>query len=154
MSRLYRPHVPLAVRCQVAARQLGWKHEDFSSNTTFRELLAHRLIMLGCLVHCTASDLQLDHDPPLAMRMKRTTPDGHTVYSPDANDPAHLIYREKHAHQIKTNIRGDHGQHPDRVLIKRERMRQRKPRTKLKYKWASRKLRSANKWPKRAMRAK
>lgn len=151
--RLYRPHVPIAVRCEVAARQLGWKHEDFSSNTTFRDLLAHRLVMLGCLLHCAAADLHLDHDPPLAARMKRTMPDGRTICSPDANDPAHLIYREKHAHQIKTNVRGEHGQYPDRVLIKRERRRQRKPRTKLKRKWAKRPMPKVSRpWPKREMR--
>ena len=54
----------------------------------------------------------------------RRTRAGKTLYSPDANDPEHLVYRTAHAHLIKTNVRGEHGQHPDRVLIKKERRRQ------------------------------
>jgi hypothetical protein len=80
-------------------------------------------------------DLHLDHDPPLAARMKRTVwKDGKqiTVYSPGANSPDHLFYRERHAHLIKTNIRGEHGQFPDRVLIKRERKRLKQKSGKLK----------------------
>ena len=120
--RLFRPHIPLEVRCRVAARQLGWKHEEHSAGISMDHLLKHRLIMLGCLLHCAATELHLDHDPPLAARTRKGE-GKKTIYDPPANDPDHLIYREKSAHQIKTNVRGDHGQYPDRVLIKRERRR-------------------------------
>lgn len=48
------------------------------------------------------------------------------IYSPDANDARYLEYLPHGpefdgSHLIKTNIRGRHGQHPDRVLIKKAR---------------------------------
>jgi hypothetical protein len=42
-----------------------------------------------------------------------------------------LLYREKHAHHIKTNVHGDGAQHPDRVLIRRERQRTKKKKADL-----------------------
>lgn len=56
-------------------------------------------------------------------------------YEPDANDPDHLFYRPHGpefdgSHLIKTNVRGDHGQHPDRVLIKKQKRLERGPRPK------------------------
>lgn len=82
-------------------------------------------------IGCDVKDLRLDHDPPLGARPRRRSGLGRkTYYTPDANDPDHLFYRPhgpEHAgsHLVKTNIRGDHGQHPDRVLIKKERKRER-----------------------------
>ena len=148
MPRLYRPHIPLEVRCRVVLRQLGelWPDDVIARHKTrpgdaylkgigvfvprggLAALLASKLDALAVLLDCKIEDLRLDHDPALATRMKRTMPNGTVVYSPDANSPGHLIYREKHAHHIKTNVRGDHGQHPDRVLIKRERKRQKDKR--------------------------
>jgi hypothetical protein len=90
--------------------------------------------------------LHLDHDPPLGARQRRGE-GKHTIYTPHANDPEHLIYRGKHAHHIKTNVRGDGAQHPDRVLIKKERHRRDKIRNKIRRKWPKRTLRSANRWP-------
>lgn len=95
----------------------------------------HQAKRLECLLGilatrfgCEVKDLRLDHNPALATRMKRSHFNGKkwiAFYSPDANDPNYLVYREKHDHHIKTNVRGDGAQHPDRVLIKRERRRQR-----------------------------
>jgi hypothetical protein len=82
--------------------------------------LADLLLRLAAKLGCEADALQLDHDPALAARQFNARTG---IYVPDANDPDHLIYREKHAHLIKTNTRGDGAQHPDRVLIKRERRR-------------------------------
>ncbi len=166
MPRLYRPHIPLEVRCRVALRQLGemWPDEIIEEARLRRDCPAHLRPMMGfagllrrllsrladCL-GCEPKDLRLDHDPALATRQNRTLPIGLTIYYPDANDPAHLIYREKHAHHIKTNVRGEHGQHPDRVLIKKERKR-RASKTKAKVmrpKMKGRPLRSASRWPKR-----
>lgn len=191
MPRLYRPHIPLEVRCRVVLRQLGecWPDDVIESykpkpgdaylkglggvfvpRARLAVLLAVKLDALAVLLDCKAEDLRLDHDPALATRMKRTA--WHrgkeiTIYSPDANSPDYLIYREKHAHLIKTNTRGEHGQHPDRVLIKKEKRRLKdsessgvvlhgKPgRGRLRHgksKWASRPLQSASRWPKRKMR--
>lgn len=154
MPRLYRPHIPLEVRCRVVLRQLGelwindclyWHHRNFSG------LLADRLGKLATLLGCEVKDLRLDHDPALATRQRKGE-GKNTVYSPAANNPEFLIYREKHAHHIKTNVRGDGAQYPDRVLIKRERRRTR-PKSALD-KWADAKRRAAKrKWPNRLRRS-
>jgi hypothetical protein len=114
---------------------------------SLRVLLDDQLEKLAALLDCEVKDLRLDHDPALATRV-RWKSGKKTLYSPDANSPDHLIYREKHDHHIKTNVRGEHGQHPDRVLIKRERRRQKKEdaphfrspfnKSEQKRKWASR----------------
>jgi hypothetical protein len=93
-------------------------------------LLAYLCKAIGC----PRGQLRLDHDPPLGGRPK--TGDGkRTVYTPSANDPDHLFYRPHGtefdgSHLIKTNVRGDHGQHPDRVLIKKQKRLERGPRPK------------------------
>jgi hypothetical protein len=80
----------------------------------------------GLGLGCNRHDLRLDHDPPLAARPRfRRGLGKKTYYQPPANDPDHLVYRPhgpefEGSHLIKTNVRGDHGQFPDRVLIKRE----------------------------------
>jgi hypothetical protein len=152
MARLWRPSIPLDVQYRVALRQIGtlWIEEAVRGARASRKLrhwvdsAKQRLMEL---YHCDA--LHLDHDPPLAARQRKGT-GKNTVYTPAANDPEHLIYRPKAEHQIKTNVRGDHGQYPDRVLIKRERKRN-KPAAKYsrKYSWPKRKLRSASRWPKK-----
>jgi hypothetical protein len=145
MTRLYRPHIPVVVRCRVALRQLGelWQTGILLENrNNLGKLLDESLVELAALIGCKRNDLQLDHDPPLAVRKISYRNNGHLIYEPDANDPEYLIYREKRAHQIKTNVRGDGAQYPDRVLIKRERRRREPPRAKLKRKWPSRPLRS------------
>lgn len=132
--KLYRPYIPLDVRCAVAARQL-LAHDALEPRTTIARSVLYGLVgtkgaarllrllqALASTMVCTVKDLHLDHDPALGAR-KRRGEGKNTIYSPRANDPDHLIYREKKAHQIKTNVRGEHGQFPDRVLIKRERQR-------------------------------
>jgi hypothetical protein len=85
----------------------------------------------------------LDHDPPLRVRKfnKRTG-----RYTPDANDPDYLVYRTAEDHRLKTNVRGDGAQFPDRVLIKRAKRLERKKKRK-KTLWPKRKLRSRSSWP-------
>lgn len=143
--RLFRPHIPVEVRCRVALRQLGemWPDrviEEYRLDRTVApthrkshgKLLADLLHKMGDLLGCDVVDLRLDHDPPLAARPQFRRGLGKKVYyQPDANDPEHLRYRPhgpefEGSHLIKTNIRGDHGQHPDRVLIKRARKRQKR----------------------------
>lgn len=145
MPRLYRPSIPLEVRCRVALGQLGEMWPDAiiawaRENRRFGSLLESLLDRLAVLLGCTVADLRLDHDPPLAARQHRKVrkmtrrgfPTTITVYSPPANDPEHLRYRPHGpqfagSHLIKTNVRGDGAQYPDRVLIKRERRRQKPP---------------------------
>jgi hypothetical protein len=172
--RLYRPHVPLAIRAQVAERQMLEKVKCLPTNqfgihlrddpkASARARLDAVLFHLARLFGCEISELRLDHDPALAARPNRRGLGKKTYYIPDANDPDHLFYRPhgaEHAgsHLIKTNVRGDHGQHPDRVLIKKARRheasRNREPRAKKKAQFAT--LRKSAKsgqkprWPKRS----
>lgn len=137
MARLYRPHIPLRVRCKVAERQLRERDPvKVGYATSGKKTAGSRLqILLPWLAKtfgCEVSELRLDHDPPLAARPRIRLGLGRkTRYQPDANDPVYLEYRPhgpEHArsHLIKTNVRGDHGQHPDRVLIKKARKLEKK----------------------------
>jgi hypothetical protein len=141
MPRLYRPHIPLDVQARVLIRQRGYLFPDKeivgARLEGLRAFVDRQKRMLAAFLHCDVRDLRLDHDPALGTRMKRSHFNGKkwiSFYSPDANDPDHLIYREKHAHHIKTNVRGEHGQHPDRVLIKKERRRLREGKRRFKRK--------------------
>lgn len=150
--KLYRPHVPLESRCRVALRQLGemWPDDVIEANrrdpkrSSIKAIVPHafapshgRLLedllrRLADLLNCATEDLRLDHDPPLGARPQfRRGLGKKTYYEPDANDPAHLLYRPHGSqfagsHDVKTRIRGDHGQYSDVVLIKRERRRQKR----------------------------
>jgi hypothetical protein len=159
--RLPRPHIPVEVKCRVALRQLGtmWIDDLIQAHRCDKTVapkyqrglgayLVELLDKLAALLNCQPGDLHLDHVPALALRDKLIKNGEHVGYMPDANDPEHLLYRERHEHHIKTQVRGDGAQFPDRVLIKRARRRER-PRPKRRHKWASRPLRSANRWPKR-----
>lgn len=142
MGRLYRPHIPIAVKVVVAERQVKEKPNldwgvylsvCWQNNSDRMEMLKG---LLANRLHCEIKDLRLDHDPPLAARPKERRGLGkRTYYIPDANDPDHLFYRPHGpqfagSHLIKTNVRGDHGQHPDRVLIKKQRRIERGPKPK------------------------
>lgn len=157
MPRLLRPHIPLKVRCRVALRQLGeiWPDDVLKSTPSFGALLDQLLGQLADLLNCTPADLHLDHNPALGAREKVFRDGVHIDYRPSANDPEHLIYREKMAHRIKTNVRGDGAQHPDRVLIKKQRRfenpaKYQKPKQKIKGRssWPKRPLRGSNPWRK------
>ena len=165
MGRLYRPHIPFDTRCRVALRQLGdmWPEDLMdahrSAGGSWLKLLDQLLARLADLLNCGVGDLRLDHDPALGTRPRRGE-GKNTIYMPPANDPDHLLYRPHGpqfagSHLIKTNIRGDNGQYPDRVLIKRERKRTSKTAAKVghpKRKWASAPLLSANRWPPKGSR--
>lgn len=139
MARLYRPTIPVEVKCRVALRQLNWPDPDKTIEArrgSLGALLTTLLLRISTQMRCDCAELRLDHDPPLGARAKsKWATDGKTHYIPEANSPAHLAYRPhgpQHAgsHLIKTNTRGDHGQHPDRVLIKKARRLERGPRPK------------------------
>lgn len=169
---LYRPHVPLEVRCAVGERQVArgrptMPFADAPAAPPFGPRLKALLAKLAEQFGCEVSDLRLDHDPPLASRPRRRRGLGKkTYYEPDANDPDHLLYRPHGAqfegsHDVKTRIRGDHGQYSDVVLIKRARKRQAKrakridrggPSRRKTKAPQSRPLKSANRWPPRGSR--
>lgn len=151
-GRLPRPPIPLPVKLTVALRDLGEltpeqiavlvKHHRGRWRGRLRQVLQSLARKLGCEV----TDLRLDHDPPLGARQKIWEDGiigGKIIgYVPDANNPDHLGYRP-HAttfdgsHDVKTRIRGEHGQHSDIVRIKRQRRLEReeaglvRPRAKI-----------------------
>lgn len=141
-----RPYIPLAVRVQVAERMV--RKDDAAIAETFI-IFARQHPQAECLgwllMTLFGEDrAHLDHAPPLRVRPYNPKIKNFAArYTPNANDPAHLIYRTVHDHHIKTQVRGDGAQFPDRVLIKRER-RHENPKPKRKYKWASPPLRSRN----------
>ena len=107
-----RPHIPLSVRVQVAERQLRsidnwdprtdiWWALNRTDGLSLRDKLA---VMLAALSEALGDVLQLDHDPALILRqykVDRRKPPA-AWYTPNANDPAHLIYRPLRDHGEKT----------------------------------------------------
>ena len=137
--RLFRPYIPLDVRCLVLCRQLGENKSLVAGAIAARrlgELLDVLKLKFAALINSPVEDLQLDHDPALENRGVVMI-DGKVVdYSPPANDPDYLFYRPKDAHYIKTHVRGAYGaQYSDAMLAKRERNRNRE---RPKRRWPSR----------------
>lgn len=90
-----RPYIPLSVRVQVVDRQLAERYGSLGTNLSAS---LSRRIATG-LDFLDIEHPQLDHDPALILREFNP----HTgKYTPDANDPDHLIYREKGNHDEKT----------------------------------------------------
>src|SRR5262245_22387458 len=134
LMRLPRPYIPRAVRREVARRQVDrlYPNNSIPANESLENLL---------FVLFPTRAAHLDHDPPLGFRKKIKNREGRIVgFDPDANDPEFLRYVEAEAHRIKTFVRGDGAQYPDRVRIKKIR-RIEKPKLKRKYRWPKRKLR-------------
>ncbi len=150
MARLYRPHIPLEVRCRVALRQLGSDPERIerrmlsehhhSGGIGYAKFLAHLLGELARELGCEVKDLRLDHDPALCNRKQKVHWRGDDVlglnriviYTPAANDPEHLLYRTHAAHDIKTRVRGEKGQFSDLALLRREKKRKKPSKRKQK----------------------
>lgn len=128
MKNRPRPNIPVATKLAVAARQLvgfGILIEKLESDAATHYLWI-QLTILAARLCCERKDLRLDHDP--ALRWRRYDPRIKNVaarFQPNANSPEHLIYRTKEDHHRKTNLRGDGAQFADRVLIARERRRER-----------------------------
>ena len=139
MTRLWRPSIPVRVKCMVALAQTGemWPQQKIKdAGRNLGKLLEQTLGELAELLVCERKDLRLDHFPALALRQRIDNEDGTAIYFPDANNPDYLIYRSHADHLRKTNLRGDGAQHSDRVLIKR--LRRRAKRSKPKRGWPSR----------------
>jgi hypothetical protein len=106
-----RPYIPLAVRVDVAERLFTLMLADFkvprANGALYQQALRSRATLsrrLRLLLTAIFSlrEVQLDHDPALILREfnPRTG-----KYTPDANDPDHLVYRAKDEHQQKTTGR-------------------------------------------------
>lgn len=109
--RIPRPYIPLSVRLAVAERQLwelarkSWwagylAHEDRPAGVKLKECIEKLSEILGDV-------LQLDHDPALILRkfhVDRRKPEA-AWFTPNANDPNHLIYRPIGEHGQKTTGR-------------------------------------------------
>ncbi len=124
--RLRRPHIPTDVRLLVIARQLASAHKLMDvlwAVSVFPKKAARLEYLIEKMFGTT--NVHLDHEPPLCLRY---FDDATGKYTPDANDPEHLIYRTEEDHRIKTFVRGDGAQHSDaakrRMAIKAERKRQ------------------------------
>lgn len=115
MSRLPRPHIPIAVRVKVAERQLKETHPEtfgyaFAGRKTAGNRLQFLLSVLFPTGHC-----ELHHRPALLNRVRKKNGD----YDPPANDPDHLVYLAEDVHDIETRVRGQHGQHSDLGLARK-----------------------------------
>jgi hypothetical protein len=137
--KLPRPYIPLDVRLQVAERQLGRTWSINGQTRTEKLRLMLKQLFGDDPVH-------LDHDPALENRQKLYDGTTHVAYSPPANDPEFLIYRNAQDHKTKTFIRGDGAQRSD-VSQRRYLNRvaaNRKPKKKFKPRRAKRIRRIAN----------
>ena len=146
VMRLPRPHIPLAVRVEVAERQLR-ETRPVQSPSIFYGLdepmpLGQRLRRLLTAIFGDAK-VELHHRPALVNR-RRYVRNGKTFYDPPANSPDHLVYLLKPDHDVETRVRGVNGQHSDLALARKRRRKERKAKRRRR-KWpAGRKLQSRN----------
>jgi hypothetical protein len=131
--KLRRPHIPLAIRVEVAERQLREAGQEIPRYSKYVGSYAARLKWL--LEDLFAGEhVELHHRPALVNRTRKR----YGKYEPEANDPAYLVYLPKDAHDIETRIRGQHGQHSDLALARKRKRKDKKA------------SRHQTKWPKRA----
>lgn len=161
-----RPRPPITTWAKLVAAYRDARRESRSTatfraemafrNRTARRALASLLGEIAVKIGCEPSELCCDHEP--ALRVRDYNPrikDVAARFTPNANDPDYLHWRPQGStyegsHHIKTNVRGEHGQYSDVVLIKRERRREerkRKPRPK-------KRRQAKSKWPSRSIPAK
>ena len=108
---LPRPHIPLSVCVQVAERQVQasgsalWPLYQSAQEINPWPLGRRLRVLLNDLFGDTL--YQLDHDPALVLRnFKRDARKPVAAwFTPNANDPDHLVYRTKDDHLQKTTGR-------------------------------------------------
>jgi hypothetical protein len=117
--KLPRPYIPLAVRIQVAERQVMERPNPyFCVGPRRREgyrkkIKADYLAWLLNTLFGNAK-VELHHRPALVNRTSGIdTVHGKVRYIPDANDPEHLVYLPKGEHDLETRIRGLGAQRSD-----------------------------------------
>lgn len=136
MKRIRPPQPPLKIKNLVALKQLLALEVNIFQHSRrdgemLKEYRSRIMALLAEKLGCAVADLCVDHDPALRLRTYRPR-NGRPVaswYTPHAHDPAFLRWRPHGpefdgSHHVKTNIRGEHGQFSDTVLIKRERRRE------------------------------
>lgn len=101
-----RPYIPLSVRVAVAERQFPKHRELWALYLSIAwNCDADRLgFLLDHLSQMFGDVLQLDHDPALILRkykVDQRKPEA-AWFTPNANDPDHLIYRPLREHLQKT----------------------------------------------------
>ncbi|MHB8272029.1 hypothetical protein [Bradyrhizobium sp.] len=157
MPRLYRPHIPISVRCQVAERQF---HARFPNGHQPYDLLkldwtlARRLKWLLFMLFGDGAKTELHHRPALVNRPWNPR---RKDYDPPANSPEHLFYLLEGDHDVETRIRGIGAQRSDlsqaRYLKKVARNREARPKASKFPKQTSQVKHStkipSRKWPKR-----
>lgn len=116
MSRLPRPHIPLAVRVQVAERQC---HERGASidGMIVKPLRNQLEVLLFRLFGI--SPVELHHRPALTNRKNIMKNGAIIAYDPPANDSRFLVYLLEDEHDVETRVRGLHGQHSDLGLARK-----------------------------------
>jgi hypothetical protein len=140
MARLPRPYIPVAVRAEVVWRQLVEANLAQFVNIPERNKGVWVERQLRRLFG-DSSKVELHHRPALVNRRRNRN-----EYNPPANDPAFLVYLPEDEHVIETRVRGPRGQHSDLAIARKRKRAERKNR-RLKYRWPSRPLRSASRWP-------
>jgi hypothetical protein len=133
MARLFRPHIPLKVRCQVAERQLRERDpEKHGYVVPGKKTAGNRLrILLPWLANTFGENIKLElhHRPAL---LNREWVARRNDYDPPANSPDHLIYLPEDDHDIETRVRGVGAQRSDlsqaRYLKKVARNRETRPK--------------------------
>lgn len=151
MARLWRPAIPLSVKCEVAARQVMRGSSPTVSFLTIPEKplyirLQILLTKLAMQTGCKVDELELHHRPALVNRQWNARKGD---YDPPANSAEHLIYLTAADHDVETRVRGIGAQRSDlsqcRYLKRVERNREPKPKKPMAGKRVTHKL----KWPKR-----
>lgn len=148
--KLPRPHIPVAVRLEVAVRQYRACNKAFpkSTNTLADSLLQLRLSdgrklrWFLTMLFGIGSTPELHHRPALCNRQRYADKTG-IHYDPPANDPEFLVYLPADDHDIETRVRGVGAQHSDLALRRKNKniARNRDPK------------RRRHRWPKRRLRA-
>jgi hypothetical protein len=159
-----RPYIPLSVRVQVAERQVRALGDPVDAPLALSwfehyQLVSHELSMnerlrrlVDFLSNYLGDVLQLDHDPALILRqykVDRRKPEA-AWFTPNANDPEHLVYRPLGDHGQKTTGRKQGAAKTvttkgSDIWLKTKFRRLEQPRTKPKAKIPQR----ARPWPKR-----
>lgn len=159
--RLERPRIPIAVRVQVAERQMEKATGCVCTDAlgiplaVSRPKVSDRKRLDAALFHLSrfgTVKLELHHDPALCNRRsyKRMVRGKlKTFYDPPANDPEHLVYLAEDDHDIRTRVRGIGAQRSDLGQLRYNKRVARNRASKS----AAKVRRPKRKWPSRPMRS-
>jgi hypothetical protein len=108
--KLIRPYIPIAVRVQVAERQVR-ETSGYHPKSIEHPEWSMRFRLSAALEFLFGEDAkaELHHRPALCNRWKSNTGE----YVPAANDPEYLVYLVKGEHDIETRVRGVGAQRSD-----------------------------------------